>query len=159
MKEVKGKLLAQGMRFGIVVSRFNELITKSLLEGAIDGLSRHGANTMTVAWVPGAFEIPVAAKQMVESGNYDAVICLGAIIRGATAHFEHVATPCAAGIAQLALESGLPVIFGVLTTESIEQAIERAGTKAGNKGYEAAQTAIEMVSLLQQLETLSEASV
>ena len=154
MKEVKGKLLAQGMRFGIVISRFNELITKSLLEGALDGLERHGANTnhITIAWVPGAFEIPVAAKQMVESGNYDAIICLGAIIRGATAHFEHVATPCAAGIAQLALESGLPVIFGVLTTESIEQAIERAGTKAGNKGYEAAQTAIEMISLMQQLE-------
>lgn len=156
MREIKGKLLAQGMRFGIVVSRFNELITKSLLEGAVEGLIRHGADesNITTAWVPGAFEIPVIAKQMTESGNYDAIICLGAVIRGATAHFEHVASPCAANIAQLALTSGMPVIFGVLTTENIEQAIERAGTKAGNKGYEAAQTAIEMVSLIHQLEKL-----
>jgi 6,7-dimethyl-8-ribityllumazine synthase len=149
----EGKLHATGLRVGIVAARFNGFIVESLVAGAVDTLQRSGldADAVDVAWVPGAFEIPVAAARMAKSAHYDAVICLGAIIRGATAHFDHVASPCAAGVARAAMESGKPVIFGVLTTDTIEQAIERAGTKAGNKGAEAAVSAIEMVTLLNAL--------
>jgi 6,7-dimethyl-8-ribityllumazine synthase len=153
MKEYKGRLIASKTRIGIVIARFNELITKSLLEGAIEGLERFGVpqSNITIAWVPGSFEIPLVAKQLAQSGQVDAVICLGAIIRGATAHFDYVAGQTASGIANIALEANLPVIFGILTTDTIEQAVERAGTKAGNKGFEAVQAALEMVDLLQQL--------
>ena len=157
MKEIIGRLVAQEskseMRFAIVVSRFNELITKSLLEGATDCLLRLGIkdSAITVVKVPGAFEIPLVAQEMAQTKNYDAVICLGAVIKGATPHFEYVASSCTSSIAQIALNQKIPVIFGVLTTDTIEQAIERAGTKAGNKGYEAAQTAVEMVDILRQL--------
>jgi len=152
MKTFEGKLIADGLRFGIVVARFNEFIGGKLLSGAIDAINRHGGNeeNVAVAWVPGAFEIPVAAKRMAKSGNYDAIICLGAVIRGATAHFEMVAGEVTKGIALVGLETGIPVVFGVLTTDTIEQAIERAGTKAGNKGFDAAVTAIEMANLLKQ---------
>jgi len=137
----------------VVVSRFNELITRQLLEGARDGLRRHGADeeTLSVVWVPGAFEIPPVAQRLARSGAFDAVVCLGAVIRGATPHFDHVANQTAAGIARAAQETGVPVIFGILTTDTIEQAIERAGTKAGNKGFDAAVAAIEMANLLRQL--------
>lgn len=160
MKEYKGKLAVHQARIGIVVARFNELITKSLLSGAIEGLERCGipVKNVNVAWVPGSFEIPLIAKQMALTGQFDAIICLGAVIRGATAHFDHVAGQVASGIAHVALEANLPVIFGVLTTDTIEQAIERAGTKAGNKGYEAAQTAIEMIDLMRQLKEEGSAS-
>lgn len=153
MKEYKGRLHAPKARIGIVVARFNELITKSLLSGALEGLERFGIpqNNITLVWVPGAFEVPLAAKQLAKTGQVDAIICLGAVIRGATPHFEYVAGQAAAGVAQVSLETNLPVIFGVLTTDTIEQAVERAGTKAGNKGFEAVQTAIEMVDLLQQM--------
>ena len=149
----EGRLDASGLRFAIVVSRFNETITRSLLEGARDCLRRHGADerTLAVAWVPGAFEIPLVAQRLARSGQFDAVICLGAVIRGATAHFEHVAGQAAAGVARVALDTGIPVAFGILTTETIEQAVERAGTKAGNKGFDAALSAIEMVNLLRQI--------
>lgn len=149
----EGRLDASGLRFAIVVSRFNETITRSLLEGARDCLRRHGADerTLAVAWVPGAFEIPLAAQRLARSGQFDAVICLGAVIRGATAHFEHVAGQAAAGVARVALDTGIPVTFGILTTDTIEQAVERAGTKAGNKGFDAALSAIEMVNLLRQI--------
>lgn len=153
MKEYKGRLIASNARIGIVIARFNELITKSLLEGALEGLERFGVqqNNITLVWVPGSFEIPLAARQLAQSGQVDAVICLGAVIRGVTAHFDYVAGQTASGIANIALETKLPVIFGVLTTDTIEQAIERAGTKAGNKGFEAVQAALEMIDLLQQL--------
>ncbi|MDA0746148.1 MAG: 6,7-dimethyl-8-ribityllumazine synthase [bacterium] len=146
----EGKLEAGGKRFGIVVSRFNAFIGKELLSGAKDCLVRHGADpdAVDVAWVPGSFEIPLVAKKMAESGEYDAVICLGAVIRGSTPHFDYVANEVSKGVAAVSLETGVPVMFGVLTTDTIEQAVERAGTKAGNKGWDAALGAIEMVSLL-----------
>jgi 6,7-dimethyl-8-ribityllumazine synthase len=152
MKTFEGKLMAEGLRFGIVVARFNEFIGGKLLSGAFDAINRHGGNdeNIAVAWVPGAFEIPLTAKIMAKSGNYDAIICLGAVIRGATPHFEMVAGEVTKGVALVGLETGIPVIFGVLTTDTIEQAIERAGTKAGNKGFDAAVTAIEMANLLKQ---------
>mgnify|MGYP005837225853 CR=1 FL=1 len=148
----EGKLNAEGMKFGIVVSRFNEFITGKLLEGALDSLRRHGAKEtqIWVAWVPGAYEIPLAARKMVSEG-FDAVICLGAVIRGSTPHFEYIASEVSKGVAQVGLESGKPVIFGVVTCDTIEQAIERAGTKAGNKGADAAVSAIEMVNLLKEI--------
>ncbi len=153
MKEIKGSLNAENLKFGIVISRFNEFITSSLLQGAIDGLIRHGAKetSITTVWVPGAFEIPFIAKQMAESDKYDAIICLGTVIRGATAHFDYISGQMTAGISQIALQTNIPLIFGVLTTDTIEQAIERAGTKSGNKGYDAAQAAIEMANLKRQL--------
>jgi 6,7-dimethyl-8-ribityllumazine synthase len=149
----EGRLDAAGLRVAVVVSRFNELITRQLLEGARDGLRRHGADEemLSVVWVPGAFEIPPVAQRLARSGAFDAVVCLGAVIRGATPHFDHVANQTAAGIARAAQETGVPVIFGILTTDTIEQAIERAGTKAGNKGFDAAVAAIEMANLLRQL--------
>jgi 6,7-dimethyl-8-ribityllumazine synthase len=153
MHVLEGGLSGQGLRVAIVCGRFNDLITERLLAGALDGLPRHGVgdHDVTVAWVPGAFEIPLAARKMAQGGGFDAVICLGAVIRGATGHYEHVAGQCAAGVARAALDTGVPVVFGVLTTESIDQAIERAGTKAGNKGFEAAAAAIETANLLRQL--------
>lgn len=153
MKVLEGNLIAQGLKIGIVAGRFNEFIGSKLLSGAIDTLRRHGMNedAISVAWVPGAFEIPLIAKKMAKSGKYDAVICLGAVIRGATAHFEYVSAEVSKGIASVGLDSEIPVIFGVLTVDSIEQAIERAGTKAGNKGSEAAAAAIEMVNLIKEI--------
>jgi 6,7-dimethyl-8-ribityllumazine synthase len=153
MKVYEGKLIGTGLRFGIVISRFNEFITNKLLSGALDVLSRHDVSddAIEIAWVPGAFELPMVAKRMAESGKYDAVICLGAVIRGATPHFDYVAAEMSKGIAQTALFTGVPVAFGVLTTDTIEQAIERAGTKAGNKGADAAITAIEMANLLKNI--------
>lgn len=146
---MEGKLIAKGLKFGIVVSRFNEFFTTKLLEGAEDALIRHGAKAedIKIAWVPGSFEIPFGAKLMAESGQFDAVICLGAIIRGATPHFEYVSSEAAKGVAQISLQTGVPTIFGVITTDTLEQAIERSGTKAGNKGSEAAIAAIEMANL------------
>ena len=148
MKTLEGKLVSKNIKVGIVVARFNEFITTKLLGGAMDGLLRHEVQKqdIQVAWVPGAFEIPLAASKMVKGGKYDAVICLGAVIRGATSHYDYVCNEVAKGIATISLESGVPVLFGVLTTENIEQAIERAGTKAGNKGYDCALSAIEMVN-------------
>jgi 6,7-dimethyl-8-ribityllumazine synthase len=153
MTSYEGSLRGDGMRVALACSRFNDLITDRLLAGATDGLVRHGvdAESITVVWVPGAFELPLVARRLAGCGDYDAVIALGAVIRGATGHYEHVAGQCAAGIQRAQLDTGVPVIFGVLTTESVEQAIERAGTKSGNKGYEAAEAAIEMVDLLRQL--------
>ena len=153
MNIIEGKLLAEGQKIAIVAGRFNEIITNKLLGGAIDAFKRHGGdeNNIDVAWVPGSFEIPLIAKKMAESKKYDAVICLGAVIRGATAHFEMVANETTKGIATASLQTGVPVSFGVLTTDNIEQAVERAGSKAGNKGFEAATTAIEMVNLIKQL--------
>lgn len=152
-KKFEGQLVAEGLKFGIVASRFNEFITNKLLEGAIDGLKRHGVadDDIAVAWVPGAFEIPMVAKKMAESGNYDAVISVGAVIRGSTPHFDYVASEVSKGIAQVGMTTGVPAIFGVITTENIEQAIERAGTKSGNKGFEAAESAIEMANLLRSM--------
>ena len=152
-KFFEGKLQAEGKNFGIVIARFNSFIAERLLEGALDTLMRSGVKDkeIEVARVPGAFEIPLVAQKMVKSGRYDAVICLGAVIRGSTPHFDFVANEATKGIAQASMESGVPIIFGVLTTDSIEQAIERAGSKAGNKGSECAATAIEMVNLLPQL--------
>ncbi|MDZ7369761.1 MAG: 6,7-dimethyl-8-ribityllumazine synthase [candidate division KSB1 bacterium] len=149
----EGHLSAQGKRFGIVVSRFNELICRKLLEGALDCLKRHGADMdkVDVAWVPGSFEIPVAAKRMASLKKYDAIICLGAVIRGATPHFEYIAAEVTKGTAQVALEYGLPVSYGIITPDTLEQAIERAGTKAGNKGWDAALSAIEMADLFTKL--------
>jgi 6,7-dimethyl-8-ribityllumazine synthase len=155
MKKVfEGNLIGSGLRVGIVVARFNEFITNRLLSGAEDALKRHGVNEedVAVAWVPGAFEIPIAAKKLVESGKYDAIIALGTVIRGATPHFDYVNSEVAKGVASTALQSGIPVLFGVLTTDTIEQAIERAGTKAGNKGWECAVNAIEMANLFRQFE-------
>jgi 6,7-dimethyl-8-ribityllumazine synthase len=153
MTSYEGQLRGDGMRVAIACGRFNGLITERLLAGARDGLLRHGVDesSITVVWAPGAFELPLVALQLAASGEYDAVITLGAVIRGATGHYEYVAGQCAAGVQRAQLDTGVPVIFGVLTTETIEQAIERAGTKAGNKGYEAAETAIEMVDLLRQI--------
>jgi 6,7-dimethyl-8-ribityllumazine synthase len=153
IKTYEGNLLAKGLKFGIVVGRFNEFIGSKLLNGAIDGLLRHGAQEadIEVAWVPGAFEIPIVAQSMAQSGRYDAVVCLGAVIRGSTSHYDYVANEMSKGIAKVGLDAKMPVIFGVLTTDTIEQAIERAGTKAGNKGYDAAATAIEMANLLRQI--------
>jgi len=153
MKTFEGNLIVKGAKFNIVVGRFNEFIGSKLLEGAKDALLRHGAteDSIDVTWVPGAFEIPLVAKKIAKSKNYDAVICLGAVIRGNTPHFDYVASEVTKGVAHVSLETEVPVIFGVLTTDSIEQAIERAGTKAGNKGFEAAVTAIEMVNLLKTL--------
>ncbi len=150
----EGNLIGQGLKIGIVAARFNEFITTKLIEGALDALRRHGVEegNVELAWVPGSFEIPFAAKRMAESGRYEAVITLGAVIRGATAHFDFVANEVAKGVASVGLSSGVPVIFGVLTTDTIEQAIERAGTKAGNKGFEAAVSAIEMANLNKALE-------
>ncbi len=151
-KIIEGNLIGTGLRVAVVVARFNEFITNRLLSGAEDALNRHGVNEddVTVAWVPGAFEIPVVAKRLAESGKYDAVIALGTVIRGATPHFDYVNSEVAKGVANTALQSGVPVIFGVLTTDTIEQAIERAGTKAGNKGWESAVSAIEMANLFKQ---------
>lgn len=152
-KFIEGNLDAKGLTFGIVVSRFNSFICERLLEGAIDALVRHGATEtdITVARIPGAFEIPLAAKTMVASQRFDAVICLGAVIRGSTPHFEYVSSEVSKGVASVSLDSGIPVAFGVLTTDTIEQAVERAGTKAGNKGFEAAVTAIETVNVIKAL--------
>ena len=154
MNLLEGKLLAEGQRIGIVAGRFNEFITSKLLGGALDAFKRHGGDEANIdlAWVPGAFEIPLIASKMASSGNYDAVICLGAVIRGATTHYDYVCSEVSKGIAQVSLASGIPVMFGVLTTENIEQAIERAGTKAGNKGYDCALGAIEMVNLIRAIE-------
>lgn len=151
---VEGKLVAKdGMKVGIIASRFNEFIVSKLLIGAVDGLVRHGVleENITAAWVPGAFEIPAIAQKMAASGKYDAVICVGTVIRGATSHYDYVCNEVSKGIAQVGLNTGVPVLFGIVTTENIEQAIERAGTKAGNKGYDCALSAIEMVNLMQQL--------
>ena len=153
VKIFEGNLVANAVKIGIVAARFNEFITSKLLDGALDGLTRHAVREedIHVAWVPGAFEIPLAASKMAKSGNYDAVICLGAVIRGSTSHYDYVCNEVSKGIAAVSLESGVPVMFGVLTIENIEQAIERAGTKAGNKGYDCAVGAIEMVNLIRQL--------
>lgn len=150
---LQGNLVPGNARFGIVVSRFNAFITEKLLEGALDALDRHGADmdAVTVVWCPGSFEMPLVARKLADSGNFDALICLGAVIRGATTHYDLVAGEVAKGVAQAAAASGVPIAFGVITVDSIEQAIERAGTKAGNKGADAAVSAIEMVNLLRQL--------
>ncbi|HAP21830.1 6,7-dimethyl-8-ribityllumazine synthase [Frisingicoccus caecimuris] len=153
MKTFEGRLVAEGLKVGIIVARFNEFIGSKLLSGAIDGLVRHGMNEedIEVAWVPGAFEIPVAAQRMAQSKKYDAIICLGAVIKGATSHYDYVCAEVSKGVASVSLQFGLPVMFGVLTTDNIEQAIERAGTKAGNKGYDCALSAIEMANLFRQI--------
>ena len=151
---VEGKVVAdENMRVAIVASRFNEIIVNKLLGGAVDGLVRHGVSEekITAVWVPGAFEIPLVASKMAKSGRYDAIICLGAVIRGSTSHYDYVCAEVSKGIAQVSLNAGIPVMFGVLTTDTIEQAIERAGTKAGNKGFECGQGAIEMVNVLRQI--------
>ena len=152
-KIIEGMLTAEGLKFGVVVSRFNEFLTSKLLGGALDTLKRHGAaeDDVTVAWVPGAFELPFIAKKMAESGKYDAIIALGTVIRGSTTHYDYVCNEAAKGIAQASMSTGVPVAFSVVTTENIEQAIERSGTKAGNKGADDAMTAIEMANLLRQL--------
>lgn len=152
MKVYEGNLVAQGLKFGIVVGRFNEFIGSKLLSGSLDALIRHGVkeDEIEISWAPGAFEIPLVAKKMAKTNKYDAVICLGAVIKGATAHFDYVSSEVSKGIANMSLDTEVPIIFGVLTTDTIEQAIERAGTKAGNKGYEAGVTAIEMANLLKQ---------
>ena len=151
---IEGKVVApQGMKVCLIAARFNSFIVQKLVDGAVDGLVRHGVDesNVTLAWVPGAFEIPVAAKKAASSGKYDAVICLGAVIRGSTTHYEMVCAESAKGVAQVGLETGLPVLYGIITTENIEQAIERAGSKAGNKGYDCALSAIEMVNMLASL--------
>ena len=155
MKTFEGSLVAKNnMKVGIVAARFNEFITSKLLGGAMDGLLRHGVSEddIKVAWVPGAFEIPLIAGKMAKSGKYDAVICLGAVIRGSTSHYDYVCAEVSKGIATVSLDSQIPVLFGVLTTDTIEQAIERAGTKAGNKGYDCALSAVEMVNLIREIE-------
>jgi len=153
MRTLEGKLMGEGLKFALVVSRFNSFITERLLEGALDSLRRKGVAEadLTVVRVPGAWEIPLAAKRLAQAKAYDAVICLGAVIRGSTPHFDYVAAEVSKGIAQVSLEAGVPIAFGILTTDSLEQAVERAGSKAGNKGYAAAEAAIEMVNLLSQL--------
>ena len=153
MKVIEGKLNAKGLKFGIVIGRFNEFIGSKLLGGALDALNRHDADDKDIemVWAPGSYEIPLLEKKMAKSGKYDAVICLGAVIRGATPHFDYVANEVAKGVAQAGLETEVPIIFGVLTTDSIEQAIERAGTKSGNKGFDAAMAAIEMGNLMKQI--------
>lgn len=154
MREFEGKLVSKNIMVGIVAARFNEFITAKLLGGAMDGLLRHDVKEedIYVAWVPGAFEIPLIASKMAKSGKYDVVICLGAVIRGSTSHYDYVCNEVSKGIASISLETGIPVMFGVLTTDNIEQAIERAGTKAGNKGYDCAVGAIEMVNLIHEIE-------
>lgn len=153
MKTIEGKLIAEGLKVGIIVARFNEFIGSKLLDGAVDGLVRHGMDEddIEVAWVPGAFEIPVMAQRMAQSKKYDAIICLGAVIRGSTSHYDYVCAEVSKGVASVSLQFGLPVMFGVLTTDNIEQAIERAGTKAGNKGYDCALSAIEMANLFRRI--------
>lgn len=153
MKIIEGKVTASNAKIGIVAARFNDFIVSRLVDGAVDGLVRHDVNeeNITLAKVPGAFEIPVAAKKMAESGNYDAVICVGAVIRGSTSHYDYVCSEVSKGIASVSLSTGVPVMFGVLTTENIEQAVERAGTKAGNKGYDCALGALEMIDLIKKL--------
>jgi 6,7-dimethyl-8-ribityllumazine synthase len=153
-KEINGVLSAKGLKFAIIVSRFNSLITEKLLEGALDCIERHEGETenITIVRVPGAFEIPLVAKKLAKSGKYDAVICLGAVIRGSTPHFDYVASEVSKGIANVSLETEIPIIFGVLTTDTLEQAIERAGTKMGNKGFDAAMTAIETANILRSLD-------
>ncbi|ACN98334.1 6,7-dimethyl-8-ribityllumazine synthase [Sulfurihydrogenibium azorense] len=153
MKIIEGNLAAEGLKFGIVLGRFNSFITERLLEGAIDCILRHGGNkeNIDVVRVPGSFEIPLIAKKLAKSGKYDAVICLGAVIRGSTPHFDYVANEVTKGIAQVSLETEVPISYGILTTDTIEQAIERAGTKMGNKGFDAALTAIEMVNIIKQI--------
>jgi len=152
-KVYEGQLVAKGKKFGIVASRFNEFITNKLLEGALDALKRHGAKDeeIEVAWVPGSFEIPYATQRMAKSKKYDAIICIGAVIRGSTPHFEYIAAEVTKGIAQVSLQTGVPVIYGVITPDTLEQAIERAGTKAGNKGFQAAMSAIEIVNLFTKI--------
>lgn len=154
MRTFEGKLVSKDIRVGIIAARFNEFITSKLLGGALDGLKRHevSEDQVDVAWVPGAFEIPLIASKMAKSGKYDAVICLGAVIRGSTSHYDYVCSEVSKGIAQVSLASDIPVMFGVLTTENIEQAIERAGSKAGNKGFDCAVGAIEMVNLIHEIE-------
>jgi 6,7-dimethyl-8-ribityllumazine synthase len=151
---LEGDLTASGRSFGIVASRFNDFIVRPLLDGALDAIKRHGGDlgAVDVVWVPGSYEVPLAAKRLALTGRYHAVVCLGAVIRGATAHFDYVAGGVSSGISAVALETNLPIVFGVITTETVEQAIERAGTKAGNKGFEAAVTAIEMVSLMERVD-------
>ena len=153
MKKLEGKVVGQGIKVGVVAARFNEFIVSKLAGGASDALVRHGVSEddITLAWVPGAFEIPMVANRMASSGKYDAIICLGAVIKGSTSHYDYVCAEVSKGIAQVGMNTGVPTIFGILTTENIEQAIERAGTKAGNKGYDAACTAIEMVNLLKEM--------
>jgi 6,7-dimethyl-8-ribityllumazine synthase len=153
MKTIEGKLISKGYKFAIIISRFNELISKKLLDGALDCLLRHEANEkdITVIWVPGAFEIPLAAQKAAKTGKFNAVICLGALIRGATPHFEYISAEVTKGIAQVGLQTGLPVIYGILTTDTIDQAIERAGSKGGNKGFNAASSAVEMVNLFKEI--------
>ena len=154
MKLIEGKLVApEGMKVAIVASRINEIIVKKLLDGAVDGLVRHGVkdDNITAVWVPGAFEIPVIADKLAASGKYDAVIAVGAVIRGATSHYDYVCNEVSKGVAQVGLKNGIPVLFGIITTENIEQAIERAGSKAGNKGYDCALSAVEMVNLMKKL--------
>jgi len=153
MNKVEGKLVANGAKIGIVAARFNEFIVSKLVSGAEDALLRHDVNAddITVAWVPGAFEIPIVAKKMAASGKYDAVLCLGAVIKGSTSHYDYVCAEVSKGTAMVGLETGVPTLFGILTTDNIEQAIERAGTKAGNKGYDVACSAIEMVNLMKNI--------
>ena len=153
MRKLEGKVVGSQMKMGIVAARFNEFIVSKLVSGAEDALVRHGVDTddVDIAWVPGAFEIPLIAQKMAKSGKYDAVICLGAVIKGSTSHYDYVCAEVSKGVAQAGLNNGVPVIFGVLTTDNIEQAIERAGTKAGNKGYDVACTAIEMVNLMKNM--------
>lgn len=152
-KIYQGKISAEGLKFAIVVSRFNHLISEKLLEGAKDAILRHNGEekNISIIWVPGAWEIPLIAKKVAESKNYDAVICLGAVIRGATPHFDYIAAECTKGIAQVSLQTGIPVILGVLTSDNLEQALERAGTKLGNKGFESATAAMEMVNLIKEM--------
>lgn len=154
MNTFEGKLVSDDMKIGLVAARFNEFIVSKLIGGAMDALTRHDVKeeNIDLAWVPGAFEIPLIAQKMADSGKYDAVICLGAVIRGATSHYDYVCNEVSKGIAHVSLNSGIPVLFGVVTTENIEQAIERAGTKAGNKGYDSAMAAIEMVNLIKTIE-------
>ncbi|MEI6890367.1 MAG: 6,7-dimethyl-8-ribityllumazine synthase [Bacteroidales bacterium] len=153
MKTIEGKLDAKGLKFAIVIARFNEFISGKLLSGCLDGLKRHGAEeeAIDLVWAPGSFEIPLLAKKLAVTGKYDAVICLGAVIRGATPHFDYVSAEVSKGVASASMDSGIPVIFGVLTTDNIEQAIERAGTKGGNKGFDAALAAIEMANVIKAL--------
>jgi len=152
-KTVEGNLIAKGRKFGIIASRFNDFITKELVSGCMDTLIRHGANNedLSITWVPGAFEVPLVAQRLAKAKSYDALICLGTVIRGSTPHFDYIAAEVAKGIAKVSLDSGLPVIFGIITADTIEQAIERAGTKEGNKGRDAALSAIEMANLLTQI--------
>jgi len=152
-KHFEGKLLGEGLRFGLVISRFNEFITKKLLDGAQDALLRHGVREedIEIAWTPGSFEIPLIAKKLAQTKKYDAVICLATVVRGGTPHFEYIAAEVTKGIAKVGLETGLPVIYGVITADTLEQAIERAGTKMGNKGFDAAMSAIEMANLLKSI--------